>query len=593
MSGRTIKVLGIHGLGDHRDGTWIPRWTSAIDASFPIVGDDTVECQYVSYDDIFEDTELSGFEIAGALWKLTKSGIGSFGRRDRGVFDKATKWVRWSAGYVVAWVEDDEFQEKTRKRLLDAIAEHKPDVIIAHSLGSLIAYNALSHPDAQGSAALKSAVKKTTLVTIGSQIGNEFVIGNLTMGRLEVLPIAFWHHCYNKHDRVFTKPISLANADNFMQTDTPFDIEGAADHAADSYISHSAAVDNIWRPLCQEKKTEKAFTDLRKVRAAPPRLTGPSRRALLVGINAYPNESDRLEGCVNDVYEMSAVLQECGFKPEEIRTCLDSRATAQGIVERLEWLLDEPASNAERVFYYSGHGARIPEYGEEYEPDRHLETLVPWDFDWSRENAITDDQIFHLYSQLPYDMRLALIFDCCNSGGMHRHGSAKAKGLTPPDDIRHRELKWDREAQMWVARDFKRLDTGFSLSSRDKAAFFGENGATERLGRATMLRKMSVSEYRDAKKKLNRDIIGPYLPLIIEACDEDEFAYEYRHGVTSYGAFTYALTSILKREKQKGKKLTFEKLVELARVQLKELRYDQVPQILGPTVIQKAQVPWL
>jgi hypothetical protein len=34
--------------------------------------------------------------------------------------------------------------------------------------------------------------------------------------------------------------------------------------------------------------------------------------------------------------------------------------------------------------------------------------------------------------------------------------------------------------------------------------------------------------------------VGPYLPLIIEACQEKEFSYEYRDGATSYGAFTYA-----------------------------------------------------
>ena len=36
---------------------------------------------------------------------------------------------------------------------------------------------------------------------------------------------------------------------------------------------------------------------------------------------------------------------------------------------------------------------------------------------------------------------------------------------------------------------------------------------------------------------------GPYLPLIIEACGEDEFSYEYRHGATSHGAFTFSLAT--------------------------------------------------
>ena len=65
---------------------------------------------------------------------------------------------------------------------------------------------------------------------------------------------------------------------------------------------------------------------------------------LVVGINDYPEASQRLEGCVNDVFTMSAVLQERGFEPEAIRTCLDGRATADGILSRLRWLLDDTAT---------------------------------------------------------------------------------------------------------------------------------------------------------------------------------------------------------------------------------------------------------
>ena len=58
------------------------------------------------------------------------------------------------------------------------------------------------------------------------------------------------------------------------------------------------------------------------------------------------------------------MLQDCGFEAEEIRTCLNERATAQDILSRFEWLVDDMQPNDQRVFYYSGHGARIPEYGE-------------------------------------------------------------------------------------------------------------------------------------------------------------------------------------------------------------------------------------
>src|SRR5678815_3221578 len=89
-----------------------------------------------------------------------------------------------------------------------------------------------------------------------------------------------------------------------------------------------------------------------------------------------------------------------------------------------------------RDSYYSGHGAQIPGYGVGEKVDRKDECLVPHDFDWSREHAVTDDQFYDLYSQLPYDTRFLTIFDCCHSGGMTRDGAARVRGLTPPDDIR-------------------------------------------------------------------------------------------------------------------------------------------------------------
>jgi hypothetical protein len=82
---------------------------------------------------------------------------------------------------------------------------------------------------------------------------------------------------------------------------------------------------------------------------------------------------------------------------------------------------------------------------------------------------------------------------------------------------------------------------------------------------------------------------GPYLPLIIEACGEEEFSYEYRHGATSHGAFTYSLDSILRRKK---KAITFEKLVAETRQQLADLQYAQEPRILGPRAVLRHKVPW-
>jgi hypothetical protein len=590
MAGKTLTFLGVHGLGDQRTSDWAAKWEGAVRGAFPQLEGLDLEFRFVTYDPIFEGTEISWLECLQAVWKLTKSGISSLTPRQRGVLTDISDRIKWTAGYVVAWVEDDGFQRKSRKLILDAVREHRPDVILAHSLGSLVTYNAFSHPDAKDADVAK-VLSGASYVTLGSQIGNPFVTGNLTNGRILPLDVRFWHHLYNVHDSVFTAEIRLSDRTRFGQTNMPFDDDGIADHAAESYLRHRATIENVWAPIGREKMGARRFgpAQASRVRAAE-KSERQTKKALLIGINDYPNAADRLEGCINDVFTVSAVLQQCGFPAGTIRTCLDNRATAEGILSRIKWLLDDPQPGDELIFYYSGHGARIPEYGNNFEPDHHVESLVPWDFDWSPQTAIADDQIFDLYSQLPYDTRLVMIFDCCHSGGIHRDGGPRPRGISPPDDIRHRELRWDVQTEMWVPRNFDRINDKFTAEEDVARKYFGGDGSTERLGRASMLRKTSSRKYARMKRDKAPEALGPYLPLIIEACGEQELSYEYRHGATSHGAFTFSLASILKKER---KAITFESLVAKTAARLADLQYAQHPQILDPTHIMKSRVPWI
>lgn len=589
---KAIRILGVHGLGDHRMSDWKEKWDAAVRTCFAADAPIDLEFDFVEYDSLFEKTDISFATTMRAVWKLGASGLGSLAGRQRGIADISDR-LRWTAGYVVAWVDEEAFQTETRALVLERVRTFEPDVILAHSLGSLITYNAFTHA-AAASGPVAKVLKRAHYVTFGSQIGNPFVIGNLTHGRVEMPGVRHWHHLYNEHDDVFTAKIRLQGVPQFSQLLTPFDIPGIGDHSATHYLAHVFTAGSFWRPLALVEIGAKALGQSANpwARTAPRRTAGgktskPGRKALLVGINEYPREAGRLAGCVNDVFTMSAALQDCGFTPEQIRTCLDDRATASGILSRLEWLLEDAEPGDQLVFYYSGHGARVPEYGAFDEPDRLTETLVPWDFDWTPETSISDEQIFGLYSQLPYDVQLMLVFDCCHAGSMHRQSGAKARGISPPDDIRHRQLKWDQSTQMWVDRDFEPLNGEFSPDGKATRRFFGENQATVRLGRATLLRRDSEERYNVARKA-SKSPIGPYLPLIIEACGENELSYEYRHGATSYGAFTFCLASVLREEKN----ITFSDLVSTVRERLARLQYDQTPQILGPTSHLGAKVPF-
>jgi metacaspase-1 len=376
----TLKIMCVHGLGDQRQSGWEAKWKRALEE---VIGPDpsiTPEFSFVTYDPIFAQTDLSFTETIEAFWKLATSGIGI--RRQRGLITKITDRLRWTAGFVVAWVADEGFQSKTRKLILDELRGFKPDVILAHSLGSLITYNAFSHADSM-EAKTAQALKNAHYVTFGSQIGNPFVLGNLTHGRVERLAVRHWHHLYNRHDDIFTAPLRVQGMENFNQLLTAFDLSGVGDHDATAYMSHDVTRSSFWAPLIDSAgRPRRARTAARGStepwsRAITKSARPPRRRALLVGIDDYPEEAHKLQGCVNDVYSMSAALQDCGFEPEEIRICLNDRATAQGILSRLEWLVDDARGGDKLVFFYSGHGARFPNTAPSRNPTTCRRSLFP------------------------------------------------------------------------------------------------------------------------------------------------------------------------------------------------------------------------
>ncbi len=582
----SLRVLCVHGVGDHHsDLAWQDQWREAVKTAVRAWRPDhEPDFDFASYDDIFARYPITGPGIAEALAKLFKSGIvhgvsdlaekigerigGIFGRR-RGILGGFSERVRWSAGMIVQWVENERLRKETRARLLEHAEGHDPDVILAHSLGSLVTYDTFSLREN------RERLAGRTVVTLGSQIGNPFVRGSFG-GRIEPLAAKRWFHLYNDEDEVFTSPIRLEDA-SFQQVETHFNIEGI-DHDALQYLGHPNAVQRAWREIAAPPRRELARSSA--VRATEALRPTAKRKALLVGINDYPDPKDKLDGCLNDVFLMSSVLQEMDFQPEDIRVVLDDRATTQGIIERLDWLLDRTRPGDERFFYYSGHGAQIHSYGVDEMVDGIDECLVPHDFDWSPERAITDDRFFEFYSQLPYKARFIAIFDCCHSGGIHRDGGPRVRGISPPDDIRHRSLKWNSQFQMWDERPLPTANRGLDQS------YSGRTKAKRRLGRAVTLRRLGNRAYD--KERERRDHFGPYLPILFQACGEDQLASEYVHGVTAHGAFTYCLVQTLRQKKR----ISYQALSDETRRRLKKLRYDQVPAVLGPKSLLRKAVPW-
>ena len=458
---RQLTLLCVHGVSHSEidpdfQASWTKAITSAVESCVPDV---RLAIDFLEYDDLFDKAPLNLATYTIALGKLLASGalhgITDLFTRTRGITD-LPEVLKWTAGMVAQWSTDTELRQKLRETVSAKMDSKSYDVILAHSLGSLICYDAfVRNPE---------EIKGKVFVSFGSQIGNP-AVRDVFAGRIEALASRMWYHLFNPDDHVLTGPIRIA-ADNFVQVTEPFDIPNdMLNHSATAYLSHANTIAGVWSKIAADQPS-RAFAMASRAIASVAR--PPDRRALLVGINNYPDPANILEGCVNDVFLMSSVLQESGFEPEEIRVVLDDRATTEAIMERLHWLLDGVQDDDQRVLFYSGHGAQIPGYDIKGEPDHVDECLVPYDFDWSSAHAIRDKTFCELYSQLPYGCYFVAMFDCCHSGGMTRDGGPRIRGLTPPDDIRHRMLRWDRDEDMWVARKLPSLNEK-SRRQKDRA----------------------------------------------------------------------------------------------------------------------------
>ncbi|HBF22709.1 MAG TPA: hypothetical protein DDW23_02725, partial [Planctomycetes bacterium] len=137
-----------------------------------------------------------------------------------------------------------------------------------------------------------------------------------------------------------------------------------------------------------------------------------------------------LDGAVNDVNRAAQVLIErFGFREGDVTVLTDTQATHEGIVRAFYEKLIQPAqSDTEALFWYSGHGSRLPDAsgvgGSEL--DGMDSTFIAYDSrDGIDEFDITDDEIHSLLAALCRKTpNVTVVTDCCHSGGITRGPAA-------------------------------------------------------------------------------------------------------------------------------------------------------------------------
>ncbi|MBI2746926.1 MAG: caspase family protein [Burkholderiales bacterium] len=586
----SIRVLCIHGVNTNENGDWLAKWQQSIRSAAASAGvaADAFEFHELRYNAHFEAAHADGAVYAEAVKRLWNSYWAHRRALGRAAEKGLGTLIDNTIGMVAKWTALPQLRQQLTSGLTQTIKSVNPHVICAHSLGSLISYDTL--------AAQQSLAQDRLFVTLGSQIGHPALAESFGGYLKPLTTVRHWYHLFNAEDAVLTCELDFPEAP-YTQLDTYFDEWGPLDHSAEQYLAHEVTASNVWAGL--------AGSLPRSAQAAKPKpapaVGGPwfkaptiqrrsprKRRALLIGINEYPQPENRLSGCVNDVFQMSAMLQERGYQPEEIRVVLDARATTRGVNERLKWLLEDVRAGDERVLFYSGHGAQVAALDADGEPDHKDEALVTYDFDWSGNTGITDDMLAQYYANLPYEARFSIILDCCHSGGIARAGGVAVRGINPPDDVRHRGIEWDVDKQMWFPR--KKLDLRSRMNKAPAEVvrrYLGMDGATQKMGRAVGRWSDDPTAFKAATKRLGHH--GPYNPVLLAACREDQYAYEYTHGSVPYGAMTFMLIQQLRATA--GRKTLEDVVTQCNSVLKSKLGYEQEVQLYRPREHQQTRFP--
>ncbi|WP_186376061.1 caspase family protein [Hyella patelloides] len=132
--------------------------------------------------------------------------------------------------------------------------------------------------------------------------------------------------------------------------------------------------------------------------------------ALLVGINEYSHKA-HLHGCVNDVeLQKELLIHRFGFKPQDIFTLKDRKATRENIETAfIEHLREQVADDDVVLFHFSGYGSQV-----KIDDDKLANSLVPIDANIPNKgnpaaNDLLQDTLFYLGRSLKTDNLIAVL----------------------------------------------------------------------------------------------------------------------------------------------------------------------------------------
>jgi Caspase domain len=273
-----------------------------------------------------------------------------------------------------------------------------------------------------------------------------------------------------------------------------------------------------------------------------------ANRALLVGIDIYPDPQNNLNSCVADTLAFKNVLQGTyGFDSADVQLLHNQDATLSNVQAGLDTLFSGVQPGDRVVYFESSHGYRYAE------GDTMVEVLCLYD------GFLKDTELSQRTQDLPPNV-LTVVLDACHSGGMNKmffpNGNvqvARAKVWHPSKE------QAERDAQLYAqVKKFK---------------FFGRTatGETAAVAKNFIFDPIGVPPQKDIKEG-SVDLNG----ALFAACQADQTAAAGSPPTENLSAFTYAIT------KELSPSIALSDLNQRVGVRLTGLNMTQTPAAIAP-----------
>jgi hypothetical protein len=269
-----------------------------------------------------------------------------------------------------------------------------------------------------------------------------------------------------------------------------------------------------------------------------------NNKALLVGINKYPDPRNELRGCINDILDMEHFISSTHkvYAPENIKKLTDKDASKKVIIAQIQWLLESAQPGDQLLFHYSGHGSQIPTHHASLEKDGLDEIICPYDFDGSHNTALRDKEFAQLFAGIPQGVHFVWISDSCHAEDLSRD---------PVESQAHRYRFFNKSLVVEAE----------SVGLGDGLLGDGMQGPS------------SVGSKLD-RNELSKPLNG----ALLSACASQELSADAYINNRFNGAFTYYLIQNLLRYSDS---ISMKSIVESVNGDLIKNGYDQNPQSEG------------